>query len=311
MPEQERRADQLAMGAVHRPPRFTRKGAVPSHIPNQPGRKPLSKNRIAKMSTVLPRVSPPILDDDVTLKAAAIKFKRPLPSTEDVDEETLKAAALKPPLPSSQDDDEISDDDEVSDIDEASVDETNDDDEASKEALAARPTHLMPVSPRLNAAVIRGAVSAQYIDALPAPLEAYVSTEQPTQPVRRQRALPALPFSVGSWKFSRLLLILLVLAPFTIGGGVLAAAQLNQRQQSLYQVNARTGAIEWQQTLPAAAHIAYADAQGSLLNVTTGQGLHQIVALNRNIVPLWKSAQSQNTFSLFPDASPSRTVLLA
>nr|HET6902804.1 hypothetical protein [Ktedonobacteraceae bacterium] len=279
MPEQERRADQLAMGARHRPPRFTRKGAVPSHIPNQPGRKPLSKNRITKMSTTLPRVSPPIVDDDeVTLKAAAIKLKRPLPSTEDVDEVTLKAAAIKPPLPSSQDDDEVSDVDE-----------------ASKEALAARPTHLMPVSPRLTAAVIREAVSAQYIDALPVSLEAYVSTEQPTRPVHRQRVLATLPFSVGNWKFSRLLLILLVLAPFTIGGGVLAAAQLNQRQQSLYQVNARTGAIEWQQTLPTAAHIAYADAQGSLLNVTTGQGLHQIVALNRNNVTLWKSAQSQNT----------------
>lgn len=315
MPEQERRADQLAMGARHRPPRFTRKGAVPSHIPNQPGRKPLSKNRITKMSTTLPRVSPPIVDDDeVTLKAAAIKLKRPLPSTEDVDEVTFKAAAIKPSLPSSQDVDEVTlkaaaikpplpssqDDDEVSDVD-----------EASKEALAARPTHLMPVSPRLTAAVIREAVSAQYIDALPVSLEAYVSTEQPTRPVHRQRVLATLPFSVGNWKFSRLLLILLVLAPFTIGGGVLAAAQLNQRQQSLYQVNARTGAIEWQQTLPTAAHIAYADAQGSLLNVTTGQGLHQIVALNRNNVTLWKSAQSQNTFSLFPDSSPSRTVLLA
>ncbi|MEO8956620.1 MAG: PQQ-binding-like beta-propeller repeat protein [Ktedonobacteraceae bacterium] len=304
MLEQERRADQSAVGAINRPLRRIRKDAEPSYASRQQGRRPLSKNRITKMSMPLPRIPPPIVDDDdVTLKASAIKLKLPLPSAQDVDEETLKASAIKLPLYSAQDVDEASDDDEISDIDEAS-----DDDEASKEALAARPTHLMPVSPRRNATVTREAVSAQYIDALAAASEAYASAEQP---VRGQRVLPALPFFVGSWKFSRLLLILIVLAPFTIGGGVLAAAQLNQRQQSLYQVNARTGAMQWQQTLPAEADIAHVDAQGSLLNVTTGQGLHQIVALNRNNVTLWKSAQSQNSFSLFPDASPARTVLIA
>ncbi len=287
MPEQER-ADKSAMGTINRPLRSIRKDVESSHTPRQQGRKVLSKKRIMKMSTPLPCIPPPVVDDEVTLKASAIKLKLPLPSAQDVDEVTLKASAIKLPLPSSQD------------VDEANDDEAgDDDDEASKEALAARPTHLMPVSPRFNEAVTREVVSAQYIDALPAALEAHASIKQPIQSIHRQRVLPALPFLVGSWKLSRLLLILLVLAPFTIGGSVLAAAQLNQRQQSLYQVNARTGAIEWQQSLPAAAHIAQVDAQDSLLNVTTGQGRHQIVALNRNGVPLWKSAQSQNAYHPF------------
>ncbi len=289
-------ADQSAVGAINRPLRRIQKGAVPSYTPRQQRRKPLSKQRITKMSTPLSRIPPPGVDDDETLKASAIKLKLPLPSAQD-DDETLKVLAIKLSLPSSQD-----------------VDEASDDDEAGKEALAARPTHIMPVAPRLDAAVTREAFSAHYIDALSAAPVIQAPTQQPAHPVHGQRVLPTIPtlsFPVGTWKFSRLLLILIILAPLLLTGGVLEAIQLNQRQQSLYQVNARTGAIQWQQTLPAAGNIAHVDAQGSLLNVTTGQGLHQIVALNRNNVTLWKSSQSQNTFSLFPDSSPSRTVLLA
>ena len=254
-----------------RPPRFIREDAEPCHTPGQQKRKPLAKKHIVKMSVPLPSVTLPVVDDD----------------------ETLKASAIKAPLPASQDDDET-----------------------LKEAMAAQPTHIMPVSPRLNVAT-RKAISVHSIDALPATSEIremYALAQKSALPVGRQRVLPALSIPsmlVRSWQFSRLLLILIVLAPLVIGGGVLEAIQLNQRQQSLYQVNARTGAIQWQQTLSAEGHSVLVDAEGSLLNVTTDQGLHQIVALNRNNVTLWKSAQSQNTFSLFPDSSHARTVLLA
>jgi len=172
----------------------------------------------------------------------------------------------------------------------ANIAAVRDDDEALKESIAAQQTHHMPVPARINE-TSQEVFAEQANTVMPAP--------------------PAHSFLPGRWKLSHILLILVVLAPFIIGGGVLEAAQLNQNRNGLYQIEALTGATQWQQTPATSTQIAYADARGSLLNVTTSTGQHQIVALNSNGITLWKSFQSQNTLTPLATVSPAGTLLLA
>src|SRR5579859_544582 len=70
-----------AMGTIHRPLRCIQKDVELSHTSRLQGRKPLSKNRITKMSTPLSRVTSTIVDNEETLKASAIKLS--LPTSQD------------------------------------------------------------------------------------------------------------------------------------------------------------------------------------------------------------------------------------
>lgn len=166
----------------------------------------------------------------------------------------------------------------------------SDDDAAAKESMAALQTQHMLAPARVNE-------TSHEIFAEPA------NTVMPAPPTRS--------FFSGRWKFSHILLILVVLAPFIIGGGVLEAAQLKQDRNGLYQIDALTGTIQWQQTPATSTQIAAIDDNGSFLNVMTRTGQHQIVALNPNGTTLWQSFQSQNIFTPLVAASPSGTLLLA
>src|SRR5437764_15373129 len=88
-------------------------------------------------------------------------------------------------------------------------------------------------------------------------------------------------------------LILVILIPLImIGGSILAYAWLNRPQSNLYQIDALSGTIQWQQTIAPPAQAMMVDAQGSLLNMSTGHNLHQLVALDHRGGLQWKTFAS-------------------
>src|ERR1700693_3603131 len=132
-----------------------------------------------------------------------------------------------------------------------------------KEGLSVLSTRLIPVAPPRNETVLREMASEHPNFALPVPPSGALSNSN------KLRRL---------WRFSPVLLIAIaiILVPF-IGGGVLEAAQLNQARNSLYQVDTATGNTLWQQTITAPMQVPAVDMQGSLLTITAGQHMRQLV----------------------------------
>lgn len=255
----------------------------------QSRRNSLKKKRVSRMSTPMPRILPPIEDEEATIKRPAVPRSKP----PNVQQSPVEPAIM--PLVPNEDENE----------------------EADKESLANHQTHIMPVSPRLNEVATRDvlaehATSVLPTSSLPVDIDQPIN-EQPPQHHHKQPVLPfpALPTVFSRWKLSRVLLILVALAPFIIGGSVLEAAQLNRNQSDLYQVNALNGNVQWQQTPSSTLQIAHADAQGSILNLDTGKGFHQLVALNARGTTLWKTPPSQQTYSLVLPTSQPDTIALA
>ena len=278
MPEQEQLASQLAQSML-----------AASQSIGQTAHKSLQKKRIISISTPLPRI-PSIEEEEVTTKRAAV----PQSKSAAVPQSPIEPAII-PPIHGENDDEEI---------------------EEIRESLANQQTHMMPISPRVNEVAAREVFSERSTSVLTASPHA-IDTEQTPDEQSRQYSqkqhilpFPMLPTVLSHGKLSHILLVLVILAPFIIGGGVLEAAQLNQHQSDLYQVNALTGGTQWQQTPSSPLQVAHADAQGSLLNVDTSTNLHQLVALNANGATLWKTAPSRQSYSLLPTAQPD-SVLIA
>lgn len=278
MPEQEQSPSQTAQSMLEA-----------SQSIGQSGRKAMKKKLVTRMSTPLPRILPPIEDEEETVKRAAIPRSRP----PDVRQSQVEPAIMSP------------------------VQDEDDTEEASKEALANHQTHIMPVAPRLNEVAAREVLAERATNVLPTsphPVDIdQPANGQPPQHNQKQRFLPfpMLPPALSRWKLSHVLLVLVVLAPFIIGGGVLEAAQLHQSQSDLYQVNALNGNVQWQQTPSSTLHIAHADTHGSILNVDTGKGFHQLVALDTHGATLWKTPPSQQTYSLLLPISQPDTIPIA
>jgi outer membrane protein assembly factor BamB len=278
MPEQEQSPSQTAQSMFEA-----------SQSIGQSGRKAMKKKRVTRLSTPLPVILSPDEDEEETIKRAAIPRSKP----PDVRQPQVEPAIMLP----------VQDEDDI--------------EEASKEALANHQTHIMLVSPRLNEVAAREVLAERATSVLPAspyPVDIdQPANEQQPQHNQKQRVLPfpALPAALSRWKLSHVLLVLVVLAPFIIGGGILEAAQLNQSQSDLYQVNALNGDTQWQQTPSSILQAAHTDAQGSILNVDIGKGFHQLVALNPDGTTLWKTPPSQQTYSLLLPTSQPDTIPIA
>jgi outer membrane protein assembly factor BamB len=157
----------------------------------------------------------------------------------------------------------------------------NEQEEELRESLSILATHLMPIAPRV-----------------------------PSQERVTSGILSPVTLLERMWRFSPVLFLTIVLAPF-IGGGVLEAAQLNQARHNLYQVDARSGSIRWQQAITTPTHIESTDIQGSLLDVTLSSHMHQLVAVDLNGAIQWRSFSSQASFSLPGVSSRPGTVLVS
>ena len=255
----------------------------------QTGRKPLKKKRVTRLSTPLPRILPPVEDEEETTKRAAI----PKPQPPNVRQPQLESVITPP------------------------VGDEDDNEEASKEFLAKHQTHIIPVSPHVNEVAAREVLSERSTSVLPAALR-LVDIDQPAEGQLHQHKqkqfifpFPALPTALSRWKLSHILLVFAILALFIIGGGVLEAAQLKRSQSGLYQINALTGSSQWQQTPSSTLQVTHADTQGSILTVDTGKGFHQLVGLNTNGATLWKTPPSQQIYSVLSPASQPDTLPIA
>jgi outer membrane protein assembly factor BamB len=153
--------------------------------------------------------------------------------------------------------------------------------EALRESLSILSTHLMPIAPRV-----------------------------PSQERVTSGALSPVTLLERMWRFSPVLFLAIILAPF-IGGGVLEAAQLNQARHNLYQIDARSGSIRWQQAITTPTHIESTDTQGSLLDVTLSSHMHQLVAVDPNGAIQWRSFSSQASFSIPGFSARPGTVLVS
>src|SRR5579884_1267 len=108
---------------------------------------------------------------------------------------------------------------------------------------------------------------------------------------------------------SRTLVILLLLSILG-GAGTLGYTQLNQFQNTLYQVNVSNGAIQWRQHMTAPAQAFTTDAEGSVITASVGDHLHQLQALTPDGTVRWKTFTSQGIFSVTAIASSPGTIVV-
>lgn len=144
--------------------------------------------------------------------------------------------------------------------------------------------------------------------------EQFVPVEQPEKPH------PLLLFALYPIKqlfrlrnYSRPIFVAVICIPLLIlmSVGVLEDVQLQQVHQSVYDVNAQSGLLQWQRPITSPVDATTTDGVNSLLIITTSQHLHQLIGLDARGITQWATPGSFYTYSLPNIASPMGTVLVA
>jgi outer membrane protein assembly factor BamB len=156
---------------------------------------------------------------------------------------------------------------------------------------------------------------AKQLPSTPMPVlpEQFVPVEQPEKPH------PLLLFALYPIKqlirlrhYSRPIFVAVICIPLLIlmSVGVLEDVQLQQVRQSVYEVNAQSGLLQWQRPITSPLEAASTDGVNSLL-ITTSQHQHQLIGLDARGSTQWTTPGSFYTYSLPNLASPAGTVLVA
>ncbi|HET9919356.1 MAG TPA: PQQ-binding-like beta-propeller repeat protein [Ktedonobacteraceae bacterium] len=128
---------------------------------------------------------------------------------------------------------------------------------------------------------------------------------------RVSRSLRTSTLRVWPPHFSRNTLLALLMLLVLIVAGLASIAQLNQAQDSIYAVDAHSGAAHWQHASLPGDSVLATNAQGSILTQTEGTNMQRLVAMSASGNTLWQTFDSEGTFSIPVSASQPGTLLVA